>query len=369
MAIWFLSTTYCKSLASADFHSVPRMLYRLILAAALLVQAFAWCQPLPPRLHLPTANQGLLSGSGPHYFQFVDREFEGQHTTPWQGGQFGFVRDPRRIGSQVVFARFHEGMDVKPLRRDAGGDPLDEIYAILPGEVVYVTASATQSNYGRYIVIRHDWGQGPFYSLYAHLSRALVTAGQKVKAGATIARMGYTGSGINQQRAHLHVELNILLNSRFDSWHSAHFTTPNHHGIYNGLNLLGLNLQQLYLVQNAAGAGRASNADPEADFEIIVPGTAGMEILKQYPWLLDEKRPQSGPPSWKVRCTTWGLPISVAPGDQSVAAPGVTWVKQRAVPHYYATRGLVTGTGSAGKLTAEGLRFAQLLCGWNLPAP
>ena len=47
-------------------------------------------------LRLPTANDALLKGDGPDYFQFVDRDFEGEKTTPWEGGQFGFWRDPRR---------------------------------------------------------------------------------------------------------------------------------------------------------------------------------------------------------------------------------------------------------------------------------
>jgi hypothetical protein len=66
-------------------------------------------------LHLPTGNEALLKGDGAGYFQFVDRNFEGQQTTPWEGGQFGFWRDPRRVDSSIAYARFHEGLDVKPL--------------------------------------------------------------------------------------------------------------------------------------------------------------------------------------------------------------------------------------------------------------
>ena len=31
--------------------------------------------------------------------------------------------------------------------------------------------------------------------------------------------MGYTGAGINRERAHLHLELDLLLSLRFDDWH------------------------------------------------------------------------------------------------------------------------------------------------------
>ncbi|MFM7604013.1 MAG: peptidoglycan DD-metalloendopeptidase family protein, partial [Prosthecobacter sp.] len=169
-------------------------------------------------LVLPTENTALLAKEPSGYFQFVDRTFEGQTTTPWEGGQFGFVRDPRRVGSKIAYARFHEGLDVKPLRRDTRGEPLDEVRAIAAGQVVYVTASAGLSNYGRYIVVRHEFdGAGPFFSLYAHLPQAGVQAGDVVQAGQAMGLMGYTGAGIDQRRAHVHVELNLLLDSQFDA--------------------------------------------------------------------------------------------------------------------------------------------------------
>ena len=342
---------------------MPRLWIALLLALPGLLQA----QQRGLDLRLPTENRALLTGGGgPEYFQYVERDFEGQRTFPWEGGQFGFVRDPRRIGSAIAYARFHEGLDVKPLRRDPRGEPLDEVCAILPGEVVYVTASASQSNYGRYVVVKHDWGEGPFFSLYAHLSQAGVAAGQKVPAGAVLGRMGYTGSGINQTRAHLHVELNLLLNSRFDVWHAANFSTPNHHGIYNGMNLLGLNLQELY------AAHRKNPALSVADFvrggdpyyEITVPGRAAMEAAGRYRWLRSDGQILAiVPPSWVVRCNRWGLPLSVKPGAQAVSTPQVTWIKNDPIPHYYNTRGIIAGTGASGKLTQEGLRFVQLLCG------
>jgi hypothetical protein len=43
--------------------------------------------------------------------------------------------------------------------------------------------------------------------------------------------------------------------------------------------------------------------------------------------------------------------------------PQVSFVKDTGLPHYHETRGLVTGSGGSGKLTAEGLRYLKLLCG------
>jgi murein DD-endopeptidase MepM/ murein hydrolase activator NlpD len=322
----------------------------------------------PPRLdlRLPTANAALLGGDPADYFQYIDRDFEGQRTSPWEGGQFGFVRDPRRVGPYVAFARFHEGMDVKPLGRDAQGEPLDDVRAILPGEVVYVTASAGLSNYGRYIVMKHDWGEGPFYSLYAHLRQSYVTVGQKLAVGATLGRMGHTGEGIDQRRAHVHVELNLLLNSQFEAWHAANYSSPNHHGIYNGMNLLGLNIQELYAAYRknpALSVAAFVRANP-AYYELTVPGGATMEIANRYPWLRDDPSILAiVPPSWVVRCNAWGLPVSIKPGAKVVSIPQVTWVKDGAIPHYYNTRGILIGSGSSAKLTASGLQFVNLLCG------
>lgn len=321
---------------------------------------FALCSPLSALdLRLPTTNDSLLKGGGADYFQFVDRNFEGTKSTPWEGGQFGFWRDPRRISNGIAYARFHEGMDVKPLQRDLRGDPLDEVRAILAGEVVHVTPSG-KSNYGSYIVIKHDWGEGPFYSLYAHLKQAKTQVGAQVAAGEAIALMGYTGSGIDQRRAHLHVELNVMLSREFEAWHSLGFRTPNHHGIYNGMNLLGLDLQALYLAhaKNPTLSVAAWMKSQEAWFEITVPSSAKLEVLKSHPWLLEGSSYSS--PAWQIRCTRWGLPISIKAATMAVSTPTLSWVKEDAIPNYYATRGLISNNG---KLTVEGLRFVQLMAG------
>lgn len=317
------------------------------------------------QLQLPTANRALFDAPA-EFFQFVDRDFEGSKTTPWEGGQFGFVRDPRRIGSRIAYARFHEGLDIKPLQRDARGNPQDEVGAIADGVVVYVAAASGLSNYGRYIVVRHDMGGSPFFSLYAHLAASSVSAGQQVKAGTTLGILGYTGSGIDQRRAHVHVELNLFLSSRFEAWHAANFNTPNHHGVYNGLNLIGLDLQSLYLAQKKNPGLTVASAvkSTESGYRVAVPGDAEMEIIKNYPWLLDGPRPAGKPASWEVTFSRWGLPLAVKASATAVAAPVVTWVKDAGIPYYTHTRGCVTGSGSTGKLTAEGLRFVKLACGW-----
>ncbi|PYK18353.1 MAG: hypothetical protein DME55_06990 [Verrucomicrobia bacterium] len=112
-------------------------------------------------LALPTDNDALFSGGGAAFYQYIERNFKGVKSTPWEGGQYGFVRDPTDTAGGVVYTRFHEGIDIKPLHRDAHGEPLDEIHAIADGKVVHVNSVPGYSNYGKYIVIEHRWGTRP----------------------------------------------------------------------------------------------------------------------------------------------------------------------------------------------------------------
>ena len=315
-------------------------------------------------LRLPTDNDALFRSDGPGFYMFVDRDFEKEKSTPWEGGQFGFVRGPVRFGPQVVQMHFHEGIDIAPIKRDATGEPLDKVYSIGQGEVVHVSDSPGASNYGRYIVIRHDWGQGPFYSLYAHLSGCLVTVGAKVDPGSTIGVMGHTGAGIDRRRSHVHVELNMFLSSRFEDWHTKNFRpSPNHHGVYNGLNLSGMNIAGLFLEHRKNPALTVADfvkATPPG-FKVLVPRKGTLEIVKMYPWLGQGVEQSSA--SWEFTLSESGLPLSVKPATQAVSRPTVTWVRDVGMPHAYHCRGYVSGSGSTGAITASGARLMELITG------
>jgi len=45
-------------------------------------------------LTFPTKNHALIEGDGEAFNMFVDREINGEKTTQWEGGQYGYVRDP-----------------------------------------------------------------------------------------------------------------------------------------------------------------------------------------------------------------------------------------------------------------------------------
>lgn len=231
----------------------------------------------PLGLVLPTENDAIFSADPSQFYMYTDRNFEGVQSKPWEGGTYGFSRNQRRTSIGIVYTRFHEGVDIRPVRRDSSGNPLDEIRAIANGTVVYVNSTSSLSNYGKYVVVHHDWGEGPFFSLYAHLSSATAVAGKQVRAGEKIAQMGYTGAGLNRERAHVHVELCMILSDHFQRWYSRHFTSENHHGIFSGINLLGLDIAELFKAHRAnpnISIPQFLASNTEVHYRVLVPRAA-----------------------------------------------------------------------------------------------
>lgn len=100
---------------------------------------------------------------------------------------FGYRSDPF-----TKIRKFHAGMDFSAKT----GTP---IYAT--GDGVVERADNTASGYGNHIVIRHGFG---YETLYGHLSKYKVRAGQRVKRGDVI---GYVGSTGRSEAPHLHYEV------------------------------------------------------------------------------------------------------------------------------------------------------------------
>lgn len=146
-------------------------------------------------------------------------------------------------------AQFHEGVDIAPTTRDPRGWALDDVFAAADGDVVFANNVAGDSNYGKYVVIRHACRTDAFYTLYAHLRDISVREGQAVSAGAVIGRMGNTSnSPIPIQQSHVHFEITVMLNPSFPGWYQAHKLKPDH-GAYHGWNLLSLQPLLPYLAQ------------------------------------------------------------------------------------------------------------------------
>lgn len=336
-----------------------------ILGFALLLHSnismFGETQPLD--LALPTDNDALFHGAGPEFYQYVERDYQGVKSTPWEGGQYGFVRDPVETNTGIVFTRFHEGIDIRPVHRDAQGEPLDEVQAIADGKVVHTSLVPGYSNYGKYVVIEHQWDGSNYYSLYGHLSDISVPPGTTVARGQRIGQMGHTGTGINQARAHVHLELNLMLNHHFDGWHTTFFPNePNHHGNYNGLNLVGLDIAQLYLALRkdpSMSVAKFVQNEP-AFYTVSIPRSSHFELPKKYPWLLAK---EAGPStqSWLVSFAASGVPVKIEPSPMGVSQPEVVWIKKSSAEYSDLTRGDVTGRGNSAHLSDSGKRLMRLL--------
>ena len=314
-------------------------------------------------ISLPTDNDALFRGpaAAGEFYQYIERDFHGEKSTPWEGGRYGFVRNPVPTIEGLIYTRFHEGIDIRCQHRDARGEPLDDVRAIADGRVVHTNPVPGYSNYGRYIVIEHVWDGSPYYSLYGHLSEIAVTTGQRVHRGERIARMGYSGEGLNQARAHVHLELNLMFNRNFESWHDRSFRDPNHNGIYNGLNLAGIDIARFLLEHEKQPdlTLREFLAEEETFYKVAVPESSHFDLRKFYPWMV--KNGSGNAKSWEVSFARSGVPLEIEARSEPVTQPTLTYVKKTTINCAYLTRGELAGIGEHAHLSENGIRQMQLL--------
>ncbi len=315
----------------------------------------------PLELRLPTDNQNLFTGELDRFYMYVDRNFEGQLTKPWEAGSYGFVRTAMRINGEILLTKFHEGIDISPVNRDKAGNPLDMISSISPGRVAYVSPVAGQSNYGKYVVVEHPWQNSSVYSLYAHLSEITCKPGDPVNAGTVLGRMGFTGAGIDRTRAHCHVELGMLMSAHYEEWHKKFAGGTNHHGLFNGMNITGGDAARFFVEHKANPELQFSQfiASTPVYFKVTLPSRGTPDFVKRYPWIC--RGPAEGAVSWEISFSATGLPVAFSPSKREVVAPVVTSVRPSTVPHRYRTRGLVNGEGNQATLTQAGNNLVALL--------
>ncbi|GAB1421333.1 hypothetical protein MASR2M15_14920 [Anaerolineales bacterium] len=136
--------------------------------------------------------------------------------------------------------------DLSPLRVHHGVDisnPIGEVVrAAQSGKVVWAADGRENDtgifqnspSYGNVIVIEHDFGyQGKtLYTLYAHLSAALVVVDQYVEAGEAIGLVGNSG---NVTGPHLHFEIRIENNNYSSTYNPILWMVPYvGHGVIAG---------------------------------------------------------------------------------------------------------------------------------------
>lgn len=313
-------------------------------------------------LVLPTENQHLFSGEPEKFYMYVDRTFEGEVSKPWDGGAFGYTRSPIRVGGQVVMTRFHEGIDIAPVKRDKAGNPLDLVMSIAKGKVVHTADIAGRSNYGKYVVVEHEWENSKVYSLYAHLAEITARIGDPVNPGSVLGRMGYTGAGLNRTRAHVHLEIALLMSEHYEGWHKANFGSPNYHGNFNGMNLAGVDVAAFFLEHRANPDLKFSEfiLSRPVQFKVTVPaGEAEPEFLVRHPWMKRGDVP--GAVSWEIGFAATGHAVSFTPSIRPISQAAVSHIRPSEIPQRWLTRGLLTGEGNQASLSSGGKQLLALV--------
>jgi murein DD-endopeptidase MepM/ murein hydrolase activator NlpD len=328
--------------------------WMLLLALPAFAEAF----------RLPTANRALFDGA-------EEKFFVGTVGKPWTSGCFGCVRTE---GWQM-----HEGLDIRCLQRDKRGEPTDPVMATADGTVAYVNARRSLSNYGNYIILRHRIDGVEIYSLYAHLSaiRDGLKPGQTVNAGDVIGTLGHTSNTreqISRDRAHVHFELDLLVNDRFSAWFKKNSPTErNDHGDWNGQNLLGLDPRAVLLTAHAQGEkfNLLNFIRGQTELCRVLVRKADFPWLKRYPALVrpNPRAEKEGTAGYEIALNFNGVPFELVPR----AASEINLPKAKSAPRYRVLsvneaeekknpcRRLVSQKGSRWELTTRGVNLLDLL--------
>jgi murein DD-endopeptidase MepM/ murein hydrolase activator NlpD len=327
----------------------------------LLCLLLLWAQAVSAQpFQLPTANRAIFEPGG------QERYFVPTTGKTWVSGTFGCVRSD---GWQM-----HEGLDIKCLQRDRAGEPVDPVLATAEGVVAYVNDHPSLSNYGRYIVVRHNINGLEIYSLYAHLSEVQsgLRAGRAVRAGEKIAVMGRTSNTrerISKERAHVHFELNLFYSDHFNSWFKRHFPGErNDHGLFNGENLVGIDARLILLAGHEEGArfDLLNWIQHRTELCRVLVRQADFPWLHRYPMLVKQGALGKGekPAGYEIALDYNGLPFElIARTAAQCKSPAKYQLLSVNEPEYAKNpcRRLVTRQGSHWELAKYGLNLLDLL--------
>ena len=331
--------------------------------------------PPPPvwqRLVTPTPQQNLLEPDTPGVLQPTG-------SGRLESAKFGSTRTAQRNGR--IFPAFHEGVDIAPTARDRKGVPTDPVYAVTEGRVAFVNSIGGNSTYGKYVIIEHpdpslgmvqkrDGTTEPatVYTLYAHLAdiRFGIRPGRAVAPGEEIATLGHTSSTqppIPLERSHLHWEIGILLNSRFEIKGREDKISPDF-GNFNGGNLFAFDPLDYYAAHSRdPGLTMASYlASVKPACEVLLRGKFP-DYFRRFPALWKGPPHDGGP--LRLTLSESGAPLT---GRNATAAETALLGNQRhAVVHVDTAvlgrngRALVTSASGKWQFTEKGKQWAEIL--------
>ena len=337
---------------------------RVFLHCLFILSAFLYlpCSRSYAGLVWPTPNPAFQNGESIE--AFIQPTASGKK----ESGLFGCVRNNGR--------RFHEGLDLYPVARDKRGEPLDSIYAVLPGRVVYINKVAGYSNYGRYVVVKHDRESPAFHTLYAHLASIdeTISVGKRVESGTKLGIMGRSASKpLPRSRAHLHFEIGFRLTDQFQVWYDRQkFSSKNRHGNWNGMNLVSINPLDFY---RAVRSGKISTVH---EYLQKVPTHARIRVhtsdipdfVNRYPALVTRPYQGSSVVAWDIAFSKYGVPkewtprfdyeaITGKPGDVTILAYNPELLKKQTC------RRVIYLSGSTPQISSGTLATLKKLFGFK----
>lgn len=275
-------------------------------SAVFIVSMFCRSLLMGVDLYWPTEDNAFFQGAS--WETLIQPTISGKV----ESGKFGCVRNN---GS-----KFHEGIDIKPKKRDRKGEAIDKIIAAMDGQVVHINTVAGNSSYGKYIVIVHKNVEPAIYTLYAHLGciDKSIKVGKSVKGGETLGIMGRTALGkpIPKERAHLHFEMGVMLSGGFEKWYSKQkFDLPNKHALWNGFNLTGfdpLDFYEKWRSGKIKSVQEYFNQIPIA-FSLRVTSCKVPDFVQRYPSLVTQRIDRDKIKAWDIDFTWFAMPTRWTP--------------------------------------------------------
>ena len=282
---------------------MTRMLHRWLGCALLAVVAHA-----ADRLELawPTPNPAWAEGKT--LGDFVQHAGSGDPAS----GTFGGVRNGG--------VQFHEGLDIAALARDRRGEPVDNVMAAMAGVVRHISANAGNSNYGRYVVLEHPDMTPGVYTLYAHLARIApgLSVGDRVARSQVLGTMGHSSGAtpIPVARAHVHFEIGVMVTRDFPTWYERRkFGSHNDHGLWNGMNLMGVDPLEFYNQWRARRINSVQDyfSKMETAVKVRIATRRTPDFVARYPSLLTKEPPMGLVAGWEIQFNWTGVPFAWTP--------------------------------------------------------
>lgn len=173
-------------------------------------------------------------------------------TPEGDGEATGYLKCPLGPNDTNSDARDKVGSNSQTLYYASGGYHGAIDFDVPSGTTVYAMDGGTVyktgydgDGYGNYIILKHEFTQGTYYTLYAHLTSISISSNQNISQGQQIGISGNTGNVRgNGDGSHLHAELINSVSCLGKSCRGVH---------YNILNYIGEN--KTYVGQKCDGKG------------------------------------------------------------------------------------------------------------------